>query len=61
MTWDIGAAVLRHTPGGSISLELGPADGPARVRLTLNPEEAHRLAAGLRRVMDNGGETVVMA
>lgn len=60
VTWDIGAAVLRSSPGGAISLELGPADGPAQVRLTLGPDEAHRLAAGLRRVLDDGGEAVVM-
>ena len=61
VTWDIGAAVLRSVPGGPILLELGPADGPAQVRLALNPQEAQRLIGGLRRVIADGGEAVVMA
>ena len=60
-SWDIGAAVLRAGPGGGVYLELGPADGPAQVRLTLGPQEALRLIAGLRRVTQDGGETVVMS
>jgi hypothetical protein len=60
-SWDVGAAVLRSAPGGWIYLELGPADGRAQVRLTLSPDDAHRLAAGLRRVNQEGGEAVVMA
>jgi hypothetical protein len=59
-TWDIGAAVLRAGPGGSVILDLGPADGPAKVRLALGQAEAHRLVAGLRRVTQDGGEAVVM-
>lgn len=61
VSWDIGAAVLRAAPGGSVVLELGPADGPAKLRLTLGSVEAQRLAAGLRRVTQDGGEAVVMS
>jgi hypothetical protein len=58
---EIGAAVLRAAPGGSVVLELGPADGPAKLRLTLATVEAQRLAAGLRRVTQDGGEAVVLS
>ncbi len=61
VTWDVGAAVLRSRPGGSVYLEFGPADGAVQVRLALGPEESQRLEAGLRRVNQDGGETVVMA
>jgi hypothetical protein len=61
VTWDIGAAVLQSVPGGSIYLELGPADGPAQIRLTMSQAEAHRLIGGLRQVVGDGGEAVVMA
>jgi hypothetical protein len=61
VSWDIGALVLRAAPNGGVILELGPADGPKQVRLALGQEEAQRLVAALRRVNDDGGETVVLA
>lgn len=58
---EIGATVIRGGPGGGLELELGPADGPAHIRLVLSQPEAHRLAAALRSVANGGSETVIIA
>jgi hypothetical protein len=61
VSWDIGALVLRAAPSGGVFLDLGPADGPTKFRLALGQDVAQRLVAGLRRVHDDGSETVVLA
>ena len=57
---DIGAAVVRQHPGGGMVLELGPADGPPHVRLTLSTEEATRLTGAIQAVSGGRGEAIVM-
>jgi len=58
---EIGAAVVRHDAGGGIDIDFGPADGPAQIRFFLSQAEAHRLAAALRSVAQNGAETVIFS
>ena len=58
---DIGAAVVRAAPGGGVLLELGPADGPPHVRLSLTSAEALRLSATVRGVATSGGEEILLA
>ncbi len=59
--FEIGATVIRQGPGGGIELELGPADGPAHIRLVLAHAESQRLAAALRAVANGGAETVIIS
>jgi len=58
---EIGATVVRQGSGGGIELELGPADGPAHIRLALTQTEAQRLIAALRSVANGGAETIIIA
>ncbi len=60
VTWDVGAAVARTTPGGGVMLELGPADGPPHLRLSLSSAEALRLASTVQGVAANGGEGILI-
>lgn len=60
VTWDVGAAVARTTPGGGVMLELGPADGPPHLRLSLSSAEAKRLASTVQGVVTNGGEEILI-
>ncbi len=57
---DIGAIVARSTPAGGVQVELGPADGPAHLRLTLSAAEALRLAATLRAIADGRDQEIVL-
>ena len=57
---DVGAAVVRAVPGGGVVLELGPADGPPHVRLSLSGAEAVRLSSTVRGVAASGGEEVLI-
>lgn len=56
----IGAAVVRSDPSGSVVLELGPADGPPHLRLTLDNDEAIRLAATLEGAAHGRGEVILI-
>ncbi len=56
---DIGAAVVRADRGQMI-LELGPADGPPHLRLTLSSAEATRLSSTLRAIAETGGEKILL-
>jgi hypothetical protein len=56
----VGAAVVRAAGVGGVVIELGPADGPPVVRLTMSPTEAIRLAATVQAVAQGGGETVLI-
>lgn len=58
---EIGATVIRQGSGGGLDLELGPADGPAQIRLFLSQAEAQRLAAALRSVSNGGTETIIIS
>jgi hypothetical protein len=53
----VGAAVVRKLNTGEIVLELGPADGPARLRLKMSHGEAMQLTAAVQVIAQNGGET----
>ena len=56
----VGAAVVRPSPTGGVLLELGPADGPPHVRLTLSAEEATRLSATVHAVAHGGSEAILL-
>lgn len=56
----VGGAVVRAVSGGELVLELGPADGPPLVRLTMSAREATRLAAAVQSIVQSGGETVLI-
>lgn len=56
----VGAAVVRQINTGEIVLELGPADGPARVRLKMSHSEAVRLTAAVQAIAQSGGESVLI-
>ena len=60
VAWDVGAAVARTAPGGGVMLELGPADGPPHLRLSLSSAEALRLASTVQNVAANGGEEILI-
>ena len=60
VAWDVGAAVARTAPGGGVMLELGPADGPPHLRLSLSSAEAMRLASTVQGVAANGGEEILI-
>jgi hypothetical protein len=57
----VGAAVVRSLASGDIVLELGAADGPPVVRLTLSRSEAMRLIGATQDVLQSGGEEILMA
>lgn len=57
---DIGAVVARAVPAGGVLLELGPADGPAHVRLTLTGAEALRLVATLHAIANGRDQEIVI-
>ena len=57
---DIGAVVVRATPAGGVLLELGPADGPAHLRLVLSGPEALRLATTLHAIATGRDEEIVI-
>ena len=57
---DIGAAVVRASPGGGVVLELGPADGPPHLRLVLTGAEAMRLSATLQSIANGRGEEILI-
>ena len=57
---DVGAAVVRASPGGGVVLELGPADGPAHLRLVLTAAEAMRLSATLQAIANGRGEEILI-
>jgi hypothetical protein len=52
--------VVRPAPNGSVVLELGPADGPPTVRLTLSNAEGLRLSATVTAVINGGDEQVLI-
>lgn len=56
---DIGAVVARPTPAGGVVLDLGPADGPAHLRLAFTNGEALRLAATLHAIANGRDEEIV--
>lgn len=56
----VGAAVVRGLASGEIVLELGAADGPAIVRLTLSRSEATRLVGATQEVLQSGGEEILI-
>jgi hypothetical protein len=56
----VGAAVVRGVRGGVVVVELGPADGPPHVRLTLSREEAARLFSTIQSVAHAGGEEILI-
>lgn len=56
----VGAAVVRGRPNGEVVLELGPADGPPHVRLTLSGAEATRLSATVQAIAHGGGEQILI-
>ena len=60
MALDVGAAVVRASPGGGLVLEFGPADGPPHLRLSLSSAEATRLSATVRAVAATGGEEILI-
>ena len=57
---EVGAAVVRPSPGGGMVLELGPADGPPQIRLTLSTEEATRLTGAIHSVASGRNEEIVI-
>lgn len=57
----VGAAVVRGLGSGEIVLELGAADGPPIVRLTLSHSEAMRLIGATQSVLQSGGEEILIA
>jgi len=58
---EVGAAVVRAKRGGGIAIELGPADGPPAVRVTMTGEDARRLIASLESVTKGNEEEVMLA
>ena len=58
---DVGAAVARHGPAGGVLLELGPADGPPFLRLSLTTAEATRLSAALQAIVNGRDEEIMLA
>ncbi|MGH2562761.1 MAG: hypothetical protein ACRDJH_27185 [Thermomicrobiales bacterium] len=56
----VGAAVVRAGRGGGVVVELGPADGPPHVRLSLSRDEAVRLCATIHSVAHGGGEEILI-
>lgn len=56
----VNAAVIRADRTGTIKLELGPADGPPHVALSMSVDEAQRLNAALRAIGQNGGEEILL-
>lgn len=57
----VNAAVIRADRTGTIMLELGPADGPPHVALSMSLEEAQRLNTALRAIGQNGGEEILLS
>ncbi len=57
----VGAAVVRAVGSGEIVLELGPADGPPLIRLTMSHAEAMRLTSATQAVVQGGGESILIA
>jgi hypothetical protein len=56
----VGAAVVRGLASGEIVLELGAADGPPVVRLSLSHSEAMRLIGATQSVLQSGGEEILI-
>lgn len=56
----VSAAVVHVNHGGGIVLEVGSADGPPHMRLTMTAREAHRLSAALRTIGTDGGEEILL-
>ncbi|MEA2525673.1 MAG: hypothetical protein QOF01_1971 [Thermomicrobiales bacterium] len=57
---EVGAAVVRAVGAREIVLELGPADGPPLVRLTMSHTEAMRLTSAAQTVVQSGGESILI-
>ncbi len=57
---DIGAIVTRAIPG-KLVMEIGPADGPPHLRLTLTSSEAVQLGTILQKIASGGGEEILLA
>ena len=57
---EVGAAVVRASPGGGMVLELGPADGPPQVRLSLSTQEATKLGTAIQTVVNGRGQEIVI-
>lgn len=55
----VGAAVVRPD-GIALTLEFGPADGPAITRLVLSKSEAKQLVAALRGVLAGRDEEIIL-
>lgn len=56
----VGAIVV-HTAGTEVIVDLGPADGAPFLRLCLSKNEAHRLSANLRAVANGRDEEILLA
>lgn len=56
----VSAAVVHADHGGGIVLEVGSADGPPHLRLTMTTREALRLTAALRAIGTDGGEQILL-
>ncbi len=56
----IGAVVIRSLKTGEILIDLGPADGPPLVRLSLDRIQAIDFATGVSHVAETGGEKVLL-
>lgn len=56
----VGAAVVRTSRNGELTLDFGPADGAALFRVRMSHPEAVRLMTTLREVVTNGGESVLI-
>ena len=57
----VGATVVHADHGGSVVIEVGPADGPPHMRLTVTSQEARRLSAALRTIGMEGGEQILLS
>lgn len=57
----IGAIVVKSTPGGILTLDIGPADGAPLIRVELTTSESAQLSRMLQRVVSTGEETVIFA
>jgi hypothetical protein len=57
----VSAAVVQADHAGGIVLEVGPADGPPHMRLTMTNRESQRLTAALRAIGADGGEQILLS
>lgn len=57
----VSAAVVHADHTGGIVLEVGPADGPPHMRLTMTTRESQRLTTALRAIGADGGEQILLS